>query len=41
MREITSSIPSLEIFENGEVIAQTVGVVSKDKIWTYIDSNVN
>ena len=35
------SIPTLAIFEDGEVIAQTVGAVSKDKIRAYIDSNVN
>ena len=35
------SIPTLAIFENGEIIAQIVGAVSKDKIRAYIDSNVN
>lgn len=35
------SIPTLAIFENGDIIAQIVGAVSKDKIRTYIDSNVN
>jgi len=35
------SIPTLAIFENGELIAQIVGAASKDKIRAYIDSNVN
>ncbi len=35
------SIPTLAIFENGKVIAQSAGAASKDKIRTYIDSNVN
>ena len=35
------SIPTLAIFANGKVIAQSAGAASKDKIRTYIDSNVN
>ena len=35
------SIPTLAIFENGKVIAQTAGAASKDKIRSYIDSNIN
>ena len=35
------SIPTLAIFENGKVIAQTAGATSKDKIRSYIDSNIN
>ena len=35
------SIPTLAIFANGKVIAQTAGAASKDKIRSYIDSNVN
>ena len=35
------SIPTLAIFENGKIIAQSAGAASKDKIRSYIDSNVN
>ena len=35
------SIPTLAIFENGKVIAQATGAASKDKIRSYIDSNIN
>ena len=35
------SIPTLAIFANGKVIAQSAGAASKDKIRSYIDSNVN
>ena len=35
------SIPTLTIFANGKVIAQSAGAASKDKIRSYIDSNVN
>ncbi len=35
------SIPTLAIFANGKVIAQIAGAASKDKIRSYIDSNVN
>ena len=35
------SIPTLAIFANGKVVAQTAGAASKDKIRSYIDSNVN
>ena len=35
------SIPTLTIFENGKVIAQTAGAASKDSIRSYIDKNVN
>ena len=35
------SIPTLAIFENGKVIAQTAGAASKDSIRSYIDKNVN
>jgi len=35
------SIPTLAIFANGKVIAQTAGAASKDKIRSYIDSNIN
>ena len=35
------SIPTLAIFENGKVIAQSVGATSKDKIRSYIDRNIN
>jgi len=35
------SIPTLAIFTNGKVTAQSVGAVSKEKIRAYIDSNVN
>jgi len=34
------SIPTLAIFQNGEVIAQTAGAASKDKIKAYIDQHV-
>ncbi len=35
------SIPTLAIFANGKVIAQSAGATSKDKIRSYIDSNIN
>jgi thioredoxin 1 len=35
------SIPTLTIFANGKVIAQTAGAASKDSIKSYIDKNVN
>ena len=35
------SIPTLAIFSEGQVKAQTAGAASKDKIRSYIDSNVN
>jgi thioredoxin 1 len=35
------SIPTLAIFANGKVIAQTAGAASKDSIKSYIDKNVN
>ena len=35
------SIPTLAIFENGKVIAQSAGAASKDKIRSYIDRNIN
>jgi thioredoxin 1 len=35
------SIPTLAIFENGKVIAQSAGAASKDSIRSYIDKNVN
>ena len=35
------SIPTLAIFANGKIIAQSAGAASKDKIRSYIDSNVN
>jgi thioredoxin 1 len=35
------SIPTLAIFANGKVIAQAAGAASKDKIRSYIDSNIN
>jgi len=34
------SIPTLAIFQNGKVIAQTAGAASKDKIIAYIDKNI-
>jgi len=34
------SIPTLAIFQNGEVIAQTAGAASKDKIKAYIDQHI-
>ena len=34
------SIPTLAIFQNGKIIAQQAGAVSKDKIKSYIDSNI-
>jgi len=34
------SIPTLAIFQNGKVIAQTAGAASKDKIKTYIDKHI-
>ena len=34
------SIPTLAIFQNGKVIAQQAGAASKDKIKSYIDSNI-
>jgi thioredoxin 1 len=35
------SIPTLAIFKDGKVIAQSAGDASKDKIRSYIYSNVN
>jgi len=35
------SIPTLAIFANGQVIAQSAGAASKEAIRSYIDSNVN
>ena len=35
------SIPTLAIFEKGKVIAQAAGAASKEKIRSYIDSNIN
>ena len=35
------SIPTLAIFSGGQVKAQAAGAASKDKIRSYIDSNVN
>ena len=35
------SIPTLTIFAKGKVIAQAAGAASKDKIRSYIDSNIN
>ena len=35
------SIPTLAIFENGKVIAQSAGAASKDSIRSYIDKHVN
>ncbi len=35
------SIPTLAIFENGKVIAQSAGAASKDSIRYYIYKNVN
>jgi len=35
------SIPTLAIFANGKVIAQSAGAASKDSIRSYIDKNVN
>ncbi len=35
------SIPTLAIFSNGKVIAQSAGAASKDSIRSYIDKNVN
>lgn len=34
------SIPTLAIFANGKVIAQSAGAASKDSIRTYIDKNI-
>ncbi len=34
------SIPTLAIFQNGKIIAQQAGAASKDKIKSYIDSNI-
>ncbi len=34
------SIPTLAIFQNGKVIAQTAGAASKDKIKAYIDQHI-
>ncbi len=34
------SIPTLAIFQNGKVIAQTAGAASKDKIKSYIDQHI-
>ncbi len=35
------SIPTLAIFANGKVIAQSAGAASKESIRSYIDKNVN
>ena len=35
------SIPTLAIFANRKIIAQSAGAASKDKIRSYIDSNIN
>jgi len=35
------SIPTLAIFANGKVIAQSAGAASKESIISYIDKNVN
>ena len=35
------SIPTLAIFQNGKVIAQQAGAASKEKIKSYIDSNIS
>ena len=35
------SIPTLAIFSEGQVKAQSTGAASKDKIKSYIDSNIN
>ena len=35
------SIPTLAIFENGKVVAQSAGAASKDSIRSYIDKHVN
>jgi thioredoxin 1 len=34
------SIPTLAIFRNGKVIAQTAGAASKESIKTYIDKHL-
>jgi len=34
------SIPTLAIFRNGQVVAQTAGAASKESIRTYIDKNI-
>jgi thioredoxin 1 len=34
------SIPTLAIFANGKVIAQSAGAASKESIRTYIDKNI-
>jgi len=34
------SIPTLAIFQKGKIIAQQAGAASKDKIKSYIDSNI-
>ena len=34
------SIPTLAIFQNGKIIAQQAGAASKDKIKSYIASNI-
>lgn len=34
------SIPTLAIFRNGEVVAQTVGAASKESIKAYIDKHI-
>ena len=34
------SIPTLAIFQNGKVLAQSAGAASKDKIKSYIDKNI-
>jgi len=35
-----SSIPTLAIFRNGQVVAQAAGAASKESIRTYIDKNI-
>lgn len=35
------SIPTLAIFSNGKVIAQSAGAASKESIRSYIDENIN
>ena len=34
------SIPTLAIFQGGEVVAQSAGALSKEKIKSYIDSHI-
>jgi len=35
------SIPTLAIFKDGKVIAQSAGAASKESIKSYIDNNIN